>query len=62
MCTPEAAPKISSEEMSTLSAYLDDLAGRGFYGQVVLFFQNGRIDTVRTESVAKIQELAGEKG
>jgi len=43
--------------MDCLQEYLLRLSEDGFYGQVVLFFQNGNIDTVKTESVLKVDEL-----
>ena len=56
--TPRRSKKQSmTTRMDGLQEYLLRLSEDGFYGQVVLFFQNGSIDTVKTESVLKVDEL-----
>jgi hypothetical protein len=43
--------------MTRLAAYLERLSAGGFFGKVVLSFQNGKISEVKIEQTKKLDEL-----
>ena len=45
------------EEIEKVALYLASLAGENFFGRVTLTFQNGRINTVKTEILRRLDEL-----
>ncbi len=45
------------QSMTRLSAYLERLSVGGFFGKVVLSFQNGKIAEVKVEQTKKLDEL-----
>ena len=45
------------EELDQVTRYLASLAGENFFGRVTLTFQNGRINTVKTEILKRLDEL-----
>jgi hypothetical protein len=42
-----------------IHTYLDDLCGKGFYGELTLYFQNGEINNYRETVRAGKNELIG---
>jgi hypothetical protein len=44
-------------EIARLTRYLERLAGEGFYGKVVVSFQNGKPCDVKIEQTKKLDEL-----
>lgn len=48
---------MKQEDIEKIADYLASLAERRFFGRVVLAFQNGQIDTIRTESTQRIEHL-----
>ena len=51
---------MENRDIEKLAAYLLKLSGEKFYGKVLVSFQNGRIDTVKTETVQRIETLDAE--
>jgi hypothetical protein len=45
------------QSMTRLAAYLERLSAGGFFGKVVLSFQNGKISEVKIEQTKKLDEL-----
>ena len=45
------------EELDQVTRYLTSLAGENFFGRVTLTFQNGRINTIKTEILKRLDEL-----
>lgn len=45
------------EELDQVTRYLASLAGENFFGRVTLTFQNGRVNTVKTEILRRLDEL-----
>ena len=45
------------EELDQVTRYLASLAGENFFGRVTLTFQNGRVNTVKTEILKRLDEL-----
>ena len=52
---PAASP--SKDELVRLARYFERLADSGFYGKVVVSFQNGKPLDVRIEQTKKLDEL-----
>lgn len=44
-------------ELEKLTAYLANLSDDGFYGKVIIRFQNGRVETILTESLQRLESL-----
>jgi hypothetical protein len=61
--TPGAAPRITASATPEISQaqrverYLERLHRAGFYGKVVISFQNGQINDIKTEQTKKLDEL-----
>jgi len=45
------------EELEQVTRYLASLAGENFFGRVTLTFQNGQVNTVKTEILKWLDEL-----
>ena len=45
------------EEIEKVAAYLSSLAEKRFFGRVILVFQNGQVDTIKTETSQRIENL-----
>ena len=45
------------EDIEKVAAYLASLAEKRFFGRVVLVFQNGQVDTIKTETLQRIEHL-----
>ena len=45
------------EELDHVTRYLASLAGENFFGRVTIAFQNGRVNTVKTEIMKRLDEL-----
>ncbi len=50
-------PNQTKSELARLARYLERLADGGFYGKVVVSFQNGRPCDVKIEQTKKMDEL-----
>jgi hypothetical protein len=50
-------PKTSQGEIGRLTRYFERLAADGFYGKVLVSFQNGKPCDVRIEQTKKLDEL-----
>jgi hypothetical protein len=50
-------PKTSKDELGRLTRYFERLAADGFYGKVLVSFQNGKPCDVRIEQTKKLDEL-----
>jgi hypothetical protein len=50
-------PKMSKDELGRLTRYFERLAADGFYGKVLVSFQNGKPCDVRIEQTMKLDEL-----
>ncbi len=50
-------PKTSQNELHRLARYFERLAADGFYGKVLVSFQNGKPCDVRIEQTKKLDEL-----
>ena len=53
----EPSPKESKNELVRLARYFERLAESGFYGKVVVSFQNGKPCDLRIEQTKKLDEL-----
>ena len=53
----EPSPKESKSELARLARYFERLAESGFYGKVLVSFQNGKPCDVRIEQTKKLDEL-----
>jgi hypothetical protein len=47
----------SQDEVARVTRYLERLSADGFYGKVVISFQNGRPCDVKIEQTRKVDEL-----
>jgi hypothetical protein len=55
---PRAAEsRDARQELLRLARYFERLAGEGFYGKVVVSFQNGKPCDVKIEQTKKLDEL-----
>ena len=45
------------EDIDKVAAYLESLVEKKFYGRVILGFQNGQVDTIKTETLQRIEHL-----
>jgi hypothetical protein len=54
---PGPSTNVSSGEIARLTRYLERLAGEGFYGKVLVSFQNGKPCDVKIEQTKKLDEL-----
>ena len=48
---------MKKNELEKLTAYLENLSDTGFYGRVIIRFQNGLVDTILTESLQRLDSL-----
>ena len=48
---------MKKNELDKLTAYLENLSDTGFYGRVIIRFQNGLVDTILTESLQRLDSL-----
>lgn len=51
--TPQATPR----RLERLHQYLERLGESGFYGKVVVSFQNGKVQDIKVEQTKKLEEL-----
>jgi len=49
------------EDIEKVATYLESLAEKQFYGRVILIFQNGQVDTIKTETLQRIEHLDAAK-
>lgn len=54
---PRATDRPSTNPHDRLHRYLEKLANAGFFGKVVLSFQNGKVCDVRIEQSKKLEDL-----
>ena len=45
------------EDIEKVAAYLALLAEKRFFGRVILVFQNGQVDTIKTETSQRVENL-----
>jgi len=53
----ESSPKDARSELLRLARYFERLADSGFYGKVLVSFQNGKPCDVKIEQTKKLDEL-----
>ena len=53
----ELATKDHKDELARLARYFERLAASGFYGKILVSFQNGKPCDVRIEQTKKLDEL-----
>jgi hypothetical protein len=53
----ENSPKDHKDELARLARYFERLAASGFYGKILVSFQNGKPCDVRIEQTKKLDEL-----
>lgn len=46
-----------AQSMPRVAAYLERLSAAGFFGKVILSFQNGKVSEVKIEQTRKLDEL-----
>jgi hypothetical protein len=57
MATPRGTEKLHTDELARLARYFERLAATGFYGKILVSFQNGKPCDVRIEQTKKLDEL-----
>jgi len=55
--SPDSSTRPSKNELARLARYFERLADSGFYGKVLVSFQNGKPCDVRIEQTKKLDEL-----
>jgi hypothetical protein len=54
----ESQPKEPRKALDMrITRYLETLSAEGFFGKVIVSFQNGKVTDVRTEQTRKLEEL-----
>jgi len=53
----EPNPRDSRDELERLARYFERLSASGFYGKILVSFQNGKPCDVRIEQTKKLDEL-----